>query len=91
MDYSFNKKKEKDAKDAAKKLSFKDKLNIAGERFSKGAKKLRDMKETHDQKQLERLQKDIKKTKLQAQLAKNKSELEKYTKKDKSDPFDLKF
>lgn len=88
MDYSFNKNKEKDAK----KLSFKDKLNIAGERFSKGAQKLKDMKENYDKRELEKLQNNIKKTKLQAQLAKNKAEIEKYKpKKDKTDPFDFKF
>lgn len=96
--YSFNKDKVIDITaiekedSAKKKLSFKDKLNIAGERFNNGVKKINEYREKADAKKFEKLQKDVKVSALEAKLAQNKAKVAKYTPKNKtSDPFDLQF
>lgn len=99
-DYSFDKEKaidveavEKstDTKGMEKKLSFKDKLKIAGGKIQKASENLKEYQKKSHATNMEKLKRNVEKTKLEAQLAKNKSQIEKYQNKGKkkNDPFDF--
>lgn len=105
-DFSFNKEKvidveavEKstDEKQIKKGLSFKEKLKGQGTAFARGSKiiatKAADMYKEYNKPEnvLKRKKFEAEKTKLDAQIAKNKAAIEKSKKKKGSDPFDFNF
>ena len=85
---SFEKKKEEaviETTDIKEKLSFKDKLNIAGKKFQAGTKKLQEAQAQREKNNLLKLQSKIKKTKLQADLAQQQERLNKHKPKKKDE------